>query len=96
MGPPHLMRIALDLRLAYQNITEGEDLVTAATFMSDNSTLVDARIVVVNNTLNSEVVPVNGSFCRIASLEVYRGRRLTIVISRNGFSLSERGTIEVI
>ena len=38
---------------------------------------------------------VNGSFCHIASLEVYRGREQAINISYDGFSLSDNGTIEV-
>ena len=38
---------------------------------------------------------VNTSFCHIASLEVYRGREQAIEINHEGFSLSDRGTIEV-
>ena len=38
---------------------------------------------------------VNSSFCHIASLEVYRGRRQITEISHDGFSLSERGTVQV-
>ena len=94
-GPPNL-RIALDLRLAEND----EELMTAATVpfnmsedrtLADGRTLVDARIVVANNTLQV----VNGSVCHIASLEVYRGKRLITMIRHNGFSLSDRGTIEV-
>ena len=39
---------------------------------------------------------VNSSVCNISSLEVYRGRKKAIEISHNGFSLSERATIEVL
>ena len=38
---------------------------------------------------------VNGSFCTISSLEVYRGREQAIEISHQGFSLSYNGSIEV-
>ena len=92
-GPPNL-RITLNLHLADQSHTEVEHLVTAATATfntSDDSTVVDARIVVANNTLQA----VNGSFCHIASLEVYRGKRQITVINHNGFSLSDRGATKV-
>ena len=39
--------------------------------------------------------PVNNSFCRISSLEVYRGREQAIEISYDGFSLNDNGTINV-
>ena len=38
---------------------------------------------------------VNGSFCTISSLEVYRGREQATEISHQGFSLSHNGSIEV-
>ena len=38
---------------------------------------------------------VNDSSCHIASLEVYRGKEQAIEISHDGFSLGDRGTIEV-
>ena len=38
---------------------------------------------------------VNSSFCRIASLEVYRGMEQAINISYDGFSLSDKGNIKV-
>ena len=38
---------------------------------------------------------VNGSFCHIASLEVYRGREQAIEISHHGFTLNDSGAIEV-
>lgn len=38
---------------------------------------------------------VNSSFCEISSLEVYRGRQHAIVISHEGFSLNDSGSIEV-
>ena len=73
------------------DLTEVEELITIPTFMSNNTTLVDARIAT-TDTLQV----VNGLFCQIANLEVYRGSRLSIMISHNGFSLSTRGTLEVI
>ena len=63
---------------------------TVATF-NNMSTESDAAIVVKNNTHQS----VNGSFCHISSLEVYRGRKQAIEISHDGFSLNDRGPIEV-
>ena len=38
---------------------------------------------------------VNSSFCHIASLEVYRGKKQAIQISHDGFSLSMSGTVDV-
>ena len=52
----------------------------------------DSSITVIYNEANRSV---NNSFCNISSLEVYRGREQTIVISHDGFSLSDNGTIEV-
>lgn len=66
---------------------------TAATVKFDSNTFTDATIVVKNN--DSEHQLVNGSYCNISSLEVYRGRKQAIEISRDGFSLSDRGTIQV-
>ena len=85
-----ILRITSGLR-----VTEDEELVTVLVPMfnhSDNTTtLVDARVVIINNTLQI----VNRSFCQITSLEVYRGSRSSTVISHNGFTLSNRGTLEV-
>ena len=39
--------------------------------------------------------PVTSSSCQIAALEVYRGREQAIEIRHGGFSLSDRGTVEV-
>ena len=44
---------------------------------------------------NDTAKHVNGSYCNIVSLEVYRGREQAIEISYNGLSLSDTGTIEV-
>ena len=38
---------------------------------------------------------VNGSFCNISRLEVYRGREQTIEINHEGFSLNDNGSVEV-
>lgn len=83
-GPP-ILRITLDL---VRNISRIEEHFRALTFTSDNRTLVDARIVVSNDTIN-------GSFCHIASLEVYRGSKQSVVISHDGFSLSDEGNLLV-
>lgn len=81
---PSILRIALSL-----SRTEAEELITVPTFMSNN-TLVDARIV-----STSTLQTINESFCQITTLEVYRGSRLSPIISHDGFSLSNGGTLEV-
>ena len=70
-----------------------EQLTTAATFTSFDNILTDAVVVTVD--VNDTHQSVNGSFCCIVSLEVYRGRGQITEISHDGFSLSDRGTIEV-
>ena len=62
----------------------------------DNSTTVigadtNDTVFVVSETSQ----PINNSFCRISSLEVYRGREQAIKISHEGFSLNDNGTINV-
>ena len=52
----------------------------------------DSSITVIYNEANRSV---NNNFCNISSLGVYRGREQTIMISHDGFSLSDNGTIEV-
>ena len=66
--------------------------VTAKAF---NSTLVDALVTVANSTNSCQ--PATSPFCYISSLEVYRGREEAInnIISHEGFSLSDKGTIQV-
>ena len=59
---------------------------------SDNSIMTDTSSTF---NFNETGKVVNGSFCHIASLEVYRGREQAINISYDGFSLSDNGTIEV-
>ena len=82
----HSRRLALIID--YQNDTE---LITAATTFNSSTNLTDAVVF-----YRSTDQPVNSSFCHIASLEVYRGRDQAIKIRHYGFSLSQRGTIEVI
>ena len=65
-------------------------LMTAATF---NSSLVLTNAVVVYQGTNQSV---NSSLCLVSNLEVYRGRDQIIEIENDGFSLNERGFIEVI
>ena len=57
----------------------------------DNSTLTNASVIAVNNTDQL----ISSSVCHITSLEVYRGRRQITEISHDGFSLSERGQVQV-
>ena len=47
------------------------------------------------NRSGSDQLLLNSSFCRIASLEVVRGRKQAIQINHCGFSLSDNATIEV-
>ena len=84
-GEPSVFRVTLFFD---QNNT-GLDM-TAATF---NNMLTESKVTIVtkNNTHQS----VNGSYYHISGLEVYRGRKQAIEISLDGFSLSNRGTIEV-
>ena len=63
---------------------------TAETF---NSSSRKTNAVIVYRGTNQ---PVNGSSCIISNLEVYRGRDQVIEIESGGFSLNERGIIEVI
>ena len=63
---------------------------TALTVDSSQQTVTAAIIV-----YKDQPMQVNTSFCHIAGLEVYRGREQAIEINHEGFSLSDRGTIEV-
>jgi hypothetical protein len=78
-------RVALMLG---QNGNESEQ--RAVTTFTSNYSLTNAVIVFTNTNQ-----PVNGSFCRITSLEVYRGSMHSTEISHRGFSLSSEGTLEV-
>ena len=75
------------LTIDHQNQT------TFVTVEDSNFTLVDA-LVVVANTSSCQLAR-NDPACSISSLEVYRGREEAIEISHEGFSLSDKGTIEV-
>ena len=57
------------------------------------NTTITAAVITTTEPMQQHV---NSSFCHIASLEVYRGRRQITEISHEGFSLSERGTVQVI
>ena len=60
-----------------------------------NSTLVDALVIVANSVTSNCQLASNDPACSVSSLEVYRGREEAIEISHEGFSLSDKGTIEV-
>ena len=80
----HRLALAID----YQNDTE---MITAATpFNFDKSNLTDA---VVHHRPTGQSV--KNAFCRISSLEVYRGRDEAINIRHDGSHLNQRGNIEV-
>ena len=83
-----LYTLRLALSIAHQNDT---DVITAATFFNSSSKYKLTDVVVVHRDQL-----INISFCHISSLEVYQGRQQVIIITHNGFSLSQRGTIEVI
>ena len=63
---------------------------------SEQSTLATyLNTVVTNVTIVNNHQPVNRSVCSISNLEVYRGREEVTEISHDGFSLTDRGTVEV-
>ena len=59
--------------------------------MSDSSQQTTDAVIATTN----DGQPLNGSMCGIASLEVYRGSEDVFQIQHDGFSLSDRGTLEV-
>ena len=70
--------------------------VTATTLTAQTLTMNDiivGAMVALRGT--AEHLQLNSSTCQISSLEVYRGREQAIEISRQGFSLSDNGTIQV-
>ena len=77
------------IKFDHQNSTDVERH-TAVTSTSNNS-LTTAVVVATNNIKQ----PVNGSLCRITSLQVYRGRRHITMISHDGFFLSDEGIFRV-
>lgn len=68
----------------------GTNLLVSATTVNSLNEVVDA--VVAYRGINR---PVNGSQCVISNLEVYRGRDQINEIESGGFSLTEKGFIEV-
>ena len=62
--------------------------------MSNNISSTTATVTVV--TIGGINQPVNGSFCEIKSLEVYRGTRSITKISHDRFSFSNEGIFMVI
>ena len=76
----------------HQNTTDVVEWHTAVTFMSNNNSLTTAVVV----TTDYIKLPVNGSLCRITSLEVYRGRRHINMIGHDGFFLSDEGVCMVV
>ena len=67
----------------------------SAAVLNSSQALVD--VLVVTNEHHNQCCsqPVTSSSCQIAALEVYRGREQAIEIRHDGFSLSDRGTVEV-
>ena len=88
-------QLRLILTFDHQSDTEVEQIMTAATVKSDSNTFTDATIVVKNNDSENQSVNSSYWYSNISSLEVYRGRKQAIEISHDGFSLSDRGTIQV-
>ena len=63
---------------------------------SQRSTLATyLNTVATNVTIVYNHQPVNTSVCSISSLEVYRGRRQVTEIRYDGFSLTDRGIVQV-
>ena len=77
----------LALRFIFDNISS----TTGGQTIASNSDDIGAALVVHKTTQ----MPVNNSLCNTSSLEVYRGRQQSYEISKDGFSLSWNGTIEV-
>ena len=78
----------LALRFIFDNETSST---TGGQTIASNGDDIIAVLVVHKTTQMS----VNNSVCNISSLEVYRGRQQSYEISKDGFSLSKNGTIEV-
>ena len=75
------------------NLTAIADFDSAT--MSNVTSLQEAPGITTKFKFNITDQPVNSSFCHIASLEVYRGRKQAIQISHYGFSLSINGNVNV-
>ena len=78
----------LTLSIDHPNVTE---IITTTTFTSPNN-LTESAAVIITKQMNQTI----SNHCQIASLEVYRGKKHSIVISHCGFSLSDMGEIEVL
>ena len=92
---PHMERSTFRVALTFDLHQNNSDVERAAvTLMSDNISLTTATVTVV--TTGGINQPVNGSFCQIKSLEVYRGTRSITKISHDGFSFSNEGIFMVV
>ena len=69
---------------------QNNTVLARATTVSSTGMITDAVIV---DSETQEAI--NGSFCRIINLKVYRGRGQAYEIRHDGFSLSYSGNIEV-
>ena len=78
-------------KLALRFIFDNETFSISGWTITPNGDDLIAALVVHKTTQMS----VNNSLCNISSLEVYRGRQQNYEISKVGFSLSKKGTIEV-
>ena len=72
-------------------LPDGTELTEAILYDFDISNFTDATI----RALNGSQGVVSGSFCRITSLEVYRGADDITEIRSDGLSLSNAGTLNV-
>ena len=77
----------LTLSIDHPNVTE---IITATTFTSLNN-LTESAAVIITKQMNQTI----SNHCQIASLEVYRGKKHSIVVNHCGFSLSDMGEIKV-
>lgn len=85
---PSTLRVAVTL--GYHQNSTGIKTIASVIVTADNSSITSPVILAINDSQ-----PVNGSFCQITSLEVYRGRRHITEISHNGLFLSDEGVLEV-
>ena len=78
----------LTLSIDHPNDTE---ITTAAIFTSLNN-LTESDAIIITKQMNQTI---SNQYCQIASLEVYRGKKQSIMINHRGFLLSDMGGIEV-
>ena len=94
-----ILNIIIECMVAVVPINSASLIPTAAAIDSQHS-----AIITIDDSFKKHVLilgfngtnqSVNGSFCNISSLEVYRGREQAIEISHRGFFIGDNGSIKV-